>query len=348
MPGHTFGPGTVEIAQTAATDAGVIMENRMLKAALWYANFGWYVVPLHSPLFKDGVCVGCTCEAYHQRKERAYKCKTPGKHPRLSDWEENASTDTDPATIRQWWSRWPNANIGIAAGKSGLLDLDLDTYKDDYQGADLLTEQDEQTVTNLSGGGGSHLLYQMPEDAHYTNAKGKMPPGIDIRGFGGQFVAPPSVHPSGKRYQWENGYGPHEVALLPLPQAICNILDECSSQAAMDVQFVEDVPPPDFAHIHLKAEIVSLINEPPTKGGRSEADQSVITALVYAGASDDEIKAVFTHYPIGKQGKFADKGSLGLRYLSHSIGHARSWVQVRKEEKAEQNTLKFFEMSLVK
>jgi hypothetical protein len=28
-------------------------------------------------------------------------------------------------------------------------------------------------------------------------------PGIDIRGDGGYIVAPPSLHPSGRRYQWK-------------------------------------------------------------------------------------------------------------------------------------------------
>lgn len=320
--------------------------NQMLRAALWYARHGWYVVPLHTPLFKDTTCVGCSCEAWKRKKVPSYVCPTQGKHPRITEWEENATRDE--SIICQWWSKWPNANIGIAAGKSGLLDLDLDTYKDNYQGSDILTLADEQTVTNLSGGGGAHLLYQMPEDAHYTNARGKLPPGIDIRGFGGQFVAPPSLHPSGKRYQWEAGYGPHEIALLPLPQSICDVLDECDAESSAVVKFVEDVPPPDFVHIHLRAEIVEMIHNPPAKGGRSEADQSVITALVSAGASDDEIKAVFCSYPIGKQGKFAEKGSNALHYLSHSIGHARTWVQVKREERAEQNALKFFELSIVK
>ncbi len=86
-----------------------------------------------------------------------------------------------------------------------------------------------------------------------------------------------------------------------------------------------------------------MIHNPPVKGGRSEADQAVITALVRAGASDDEIKAIFVNYPIGRDGKMADKGAHALQYLATSIGHARSWWQTKREEYIEQNTTKFFQ-----
>ena len=34
------------------------------------------------------------------------------------------------------------------------------------------------------------------------NSAGKVAPGIDVRGDGGYVLAPPSIHPSGKRYEW--------------------------------------------------------------------------------------------------------------------------------------------------
>lgn len=323
-------------------------ESNIYLSARWYASkMNWRVIPLYAPLFDQaGQCIGCECEANKRRKTPGFVCDTPGKHPRLVEWEDQATTDL--YLISEWWRKWPRSNVGIAAGKSGLLDLDLDTYKDDYEGTDLLCMEDEETATNLSGGGGSHLLYRMPEDAHYTNARGALPKGIDIRGFGGQFVAPPSLHPSGRRYQWEAGYGPHEINLLPLPQPVCNILDTQIALVTEKVNFVYDVEPPDFVNLHLKAEIVEMIHNPATRGKRSESDQSVITALIKAGATDDEIKAIFTHYPIGKQGKFAEKGANALRYLAHSIGHARSWVQAKREEWAEQNTQRFFEATALR
>lgn len=318
------------------------------KAALWYARHGWYVVPLHAPLFsKDGNLTGCTCEAWRRRKQEGYVCETPGKHPILSGWEDNASIDDN--TIIDWWQRWPWANVGIAAGRSGLLMFDVDSYKEDYQGNKALTPADEQTITAISGGGGAHLIYRLNEGDYYTNAKGTLPAGIDIRCYGGQFVAAPSMHPSGSRYQWEGGFGPHEMAPLPLPDSIRTILDAHKlAQRDVKVQFVEDVPPPPMEHLRLRQEIAELINNPPNRGGRSEADQSVITALVAIGATDDEIKSIFMHYPIGKRGKFAEKGANALNYLIHSIAHARAWIDQKRDEKVEENTQKFFSAMAVK
>jgi hypothetical protein len=136
---------------------------------------------------------------------------------------------------------------------------------------------------------------------------------------------------------------------LPLPDSIRAILDAHKlTRTAFKVQFVEDVPPPPMEHLRLRKEVAELISNPAERGGRSEADQSVITALVAIGATDDEIKAIFTHYPIGKRGKFAEKGANALSYLMHSIAHARAWIDQKRDEKADENTQKFFTVMAVK
>jgi Bifunctional DNA primase/polymerase, N-terminal len=44
--------------------------------------------------------------------------------------------------------------------------------------------------------------------------------GIDVRGDGGYIVAPPSVHPSGRRYAWVPGRSPAEIVPAALPRWI--------------------------------------------------------------------------------------------------------------------------------
>lgn len=303
------------------------------RAAIWYARHGWHVIPLHAPLFDEaGRCIGCTCEQWRRERQPSYVCPTPGKHPRLSDWEHNASRDLD--TVAGWWRRWPASNVGVAAGRSGLLAFDLDSYKDNYQGAQLLEPADLETVTSLTGSGGSHLIYRIDEDAPYTNAKGALPSGIDIRAHGGQFVAPPSMHPSGRRYAWELGYGPHEIAPAPLPAHIAAILDAHRTTTTVPVQFAASVlPKPRLDRWPLSRRVADLIQTTPTRGQRSENDQTVISALIMAGATDDDIRAVFEHYPIGTQGRYREKGANALRYLSLSIAKARAWSASKIEER---------------
>jgi predicted transcriptional regulator len=311
-----------------------------LKAALAYAAAGLYVVPLHTPLFDStGACIGCSCEAYKRsakcqewleskglshRFDAAFKCPTPGKHPRLSEWENAATTDAD--IIRAWFARWTHLNIGIAPGKSGLLVVDGDKYKDEYAGENLLTFEDEQTATALSGGGGQHLYYQMPVGATYGNQTGALPAGVDIRAHGGMVVVSPSIHPNGRAYQWETGYSILEYTPRPLPQALAALLDAAQTRHST-VKAVTFTTPntdaPDVAQWRISPAVRELIHTPPPKGQRSEADAKVITSLCYAGANDDDILAVFEHFPIGTAGKFAERGR---DYLALTIGKARAYV----------------------
>ena len=240
---------------------------------------------------------------------------------------EGRST-SDPDQIRKWWGRpWRDGhvpNIGIDAGKSGLLVLDADTYKDHYAGDDLAL--DEETVTTLTGGGGTHLWYRQPEDGPaYGNRTGDLPDGIDIRGEGGYIVAPPSIHKSGRRYQFELDYGPHEILIAPIPDGLRTILETARKTApAGPVAFTQTTTErPNLDAWRLSRDVLAKIHEPADKGFRSEADMSVVTALVFEGATDDDILAVFDHYPIGTAGKYAERG---LDYLARTIGNARAFA----------------------
>jgi putative DNA primase/helicase len=217
------------------------MKDRHLKAALWYAqNVNWHVIPLHEPLFgADGRCCGCTCEEWRRsekhrqwliqrgqefRFEPDYVCGTPGKHPRISAWEEKATTDA--GQISRWWGSWPTANIGIAAGKSGIVCLDLDLYQE-AAGEFALIPDEQETITNLTGGGGQHLIFQHPADGDkINNADRSLPDWVNVRAHGGLFIAPPSMHKSGRLYEWEGGYGPHETTPAALPEKLRKLLQD--------------------------------------------------------------------------------------------------------------------------
>jgi hypothetical protein len=163
----------------------------MCEAALLYAEMGYYVFPVHYPL-----AGGCSCGKSG--------CHSIGKHPMIKGWEERATKDPDQ--IREWLAKWPNANIGIAVGKSGLVVLDVDRDK-----RGITTLRDVQvdhgklpkTAISKTGGGGAHLLFKQP-DVRIGNKVGILP-GFDIRGHGGFIVSPPSVHRTGKKYQWIRG-----------------------------------------------------------------------------------------------------------------------------------------------
>jgi len=142
-----------------------------------------------------------------------------GKRP-LVPWIEYQSRRPTEKEIRQWWQQYPNANIGIVTGKiSGIVVIDLDLDKDDNENGARIYEQAPTDLIVKTGRGGYHLYYHYPEDVdHIPNRVGLLP-GVDIRADGGYVVAPPSVHSSGRLYEWtrrgEPGkLPPHLVGLL--------------------------------------------------------------------------------------------------------------------------------------
>ena len=160
----------------------------MTDRALACAERGFRVFPI----YERNAGGACAC---------GRACDSPCKHPRSPHGLTDATTDA--ATIRQWWQKWPEANIGIATG-AGLLVLDVDGDS----AAESLRELEREygdlppTATVRTGRpGGEHRYYQLPAGVAVRNASGKtLGKGLDVRGDGGYVCAPPSVHVTGRRY----------------------------------------------------------------------------------------------------------------------------------------------------
>jgi len=164
--------------------------NDMRAAALAYCARGWSVIPI----------------------------EPRGKRP-LVAWLKFQQRCAEADEIESWFQRWPDANIGLVTGRiSGIVVVDIDAQ---HGGHESLAELEDQhgrlpgTVEALTGGGGRHLYFVHP-GATLTN-RVAVRPGIDVRADGGCVVAPPSLHPSGRRYAWATGHAPQDVRLARLP-----------------------------------------------------------------------------------------------------------------------------------
>lgn len=168
---------------TAASDA-------MLKAALAYAEARWSVVPM-----------------------------VPGGKQPLVPWLEFQQRRAGPDEIRDWFQRWPDANIAVVTGAiSNIVVIDIDPRHGGEASLKLLDAEAgpiPSTLEAASGGGGRHLYFAYP--GRTVRNRAGLRPGIDLRGDGGIVVAPPSLHPSGRRYAWAPGHGPEQAEPAPLP-----------------------------------------------------------------------------------------------------------------------------------
>ncbi|MFZ5538605.1 MAG: bifunctional DNA primase/polymerase [Pseudomonadota bacterium] len=156
--------------------------------------------------------------AYAARGWSPIPIEPRGKRP-LVPWLEFQQRIADAAEIAAWFARWPDANVGIVTGRvSGIVVVDVDAQ---HGGLDSLRELQRAhgalplTVEAITGGGGRHLYFALA-DLPLHNRVG-IRPGIDLRGEGGCVVAPPSVHPSGRRYAWVDARAPDALAPAPLP-----------------------------------------------------------------------------------------------------------------------------------
>ena len=163
-------------------------------AALAYARRGWPVLPLHTP--RAGKC-SCGQSG----------CDSPGKHPRTTHGLKDATTDE--TVVRDWWDRWPDGNIGVLTGPiSGLVVLDLDVRPDNgingIETARAIFSFEPQSHFQRTGGGGLQCLFKRPDLPHIRSRSGSgaIAPGVESKADGAYVVVPPSVHSTGRGYEW--------------------------------------------------------------------------------------------------------------------------------------------------
>jgi Bifunctional DNA primase/polymerase, N-terminal len=174
-------------------------------AALGYASRGIPVLPLHYPLPQHtglqpvssdqppAMGTGCSC--------RDRRCGQSAKHP-LGALVPHGVKDatTNRARILAWWTRHPQANIGLATGHTfDVLDVDGPAGAHAIRALAATYGLVSSGPLVRTGGGGWHY-YLRP------TGLGNVSPAwlehVDWRGRGGYVVAPPSRHASGQPYQW--------------------------------------------------------------------------------------------------------------------------------------------------
>jgi hypothetical protein len=143
---------------------------------------------------------------YVRRGHPVVRLKPGAKVPDVTGWNK-AGRGKDPKVIDQWFDEQPDANIGIVCG-NGFIVIDVDGRNDglvnwlEFVGESgpngSLGAEPPRVVTP---GGGMHLHFRVPPGVKIGNRAGFIP-GVDVRGDGGQVVAPPSIHPNGDRYAW--------------------------------------------------------------------------------------------------------------------------------------------------
>jgi hypothetical protein len=142
-----------------------------------------------------------SARALAERGLAIFPCLPRDKRPATPHGVKDATTD--PIEIENWWHQNPHYNLASATGAvSGLFVIDLDGADAEAELRKLEAKYGELPVTVESiTGRGRHLFFKCRERP-VRNSAGKIATNIDVRATGGYVIAPPSIHPSGRRYSW--------------------------------------------------------------------------------------------------------------------------------------------------
>jgi len=165
-------------------------DNKILRAALWYlGRMRWSVIP-----------------------------QKPNKVPHVA-WEKYQHELPTKEEVTDWFTQWPNAMIGIITGKiSGITVIDIDTLGG-KESVNALLPEDFRCPCVRTPRDGRHL-YMAYSKSLVTRSQDL--PGVDTKNEGGLITAPPSVHESGKAYEWIDAFNIRRVPLPPVPLKYIN------------------------------------------------------------------------------------------------------------------------------
>ena len=145
---------------------------------------------------------------------------------------ESWGMTNDPALIKKYWERWPEAGIGLPTGwVNKIIVIETDNpkgHKELKVDGEVSLQDVEKRLGALpktrmaeSPSGSKHRIYGHPGGhLRIKNSASEIGPGIDVRGDGGMVVAPPSRRKDGV-YRWIN-----KLPIVGLPVAWITALTE--------------------------------------------------------------------------------------------------------------------------
>jgi len=149
------------------------MDTSLLDAALRYAELGYAVFP----------------------------CRVGAKQPLVPHGFQDATRDA--AQIQAWWTRWPDANVAIAA--AGLVVVDIDPQGNGWpHDPERAAQLAAAGAVSLTPRGGRHYVFRRPPGKAWRCSTGQLALGVDLRTDGGYFLVPPSRTADGV-YRWVPG-----------------------------------------------------------------------------------------------------------------------------------------------
>ena len=252
------------------------------------------------------------------------------KKPLEKDWTRSC---TEKSNFDK--THYIGRNAGVACGPaSGVIVVDIDDHQEfaHWCARQELDTNSMETFTVKSGGKSLHLYFKYPEEFNvvYGNKSVKADDKhtiFDIKGMGGQVVAPGSFHPNGKIYKILNN-----LPIADAPECFLNLVRKNCAQHEKHNSFDVDTNicidsntiTIDISKLNLPHYLVNNILADHPVGERSEHEMSVICSLVRLGIKDEIITSIFENYPIGE--KYREAGEARSKRMHQQLLKAKNLV----------------------
>lgn len=151
------------------------------------------------------------------------------------------SATTDVATVENWWSEYPDANIGLAT--AGLIVIDVDGDDNEWLSDPEKMEQlSTAKAVALTPSGGRHFFFKKPNDKKWRNTTSDLALKVDTKTCGGYVVVSPSVGEIGA-YKWADTFEltDNRENLSTPPMVLSTMLDNsCNGKQHTQAATVKD------------------------------------------------------------------------------------------------------------
>ena len=182
--------------------------------------------PADKPSFDDAeglIRAGLTLIPLHHWNAVDAKGRDRGKTPRDGAW---TAREYDSHEVLEQ-ARRDGRNVGVRLPPTWMV-LDVDP-RNFPEGRDPLAELAADVRLDLSlcphvvtGSGGHHYYFTKPADVQVLDSLEEYP-GVEFKSHGRQVVAPGSVHPSGRRYEWDD-LAPFPDEAPQVPESLLSLI----------------------------------------------------------------------------------------------------------------------------
>lgn len=280
------------------------------------------------------------------------RCKCPGKTPLIKGWQNKSETTEEE--LMQWVAQFKTFNIGLPLGEaSGFCGIDVDGEK----GEEFLLELsggDLPETWEFTTGSGRRLLYLIPfgikTKKFSQNAKEGGHQECAILCTGQQTVLPPSIHHTGKTYQWVEGRSPWDLDCAEAPKWLINLI-KVDEEPAPKVFYQYEVKPKDildrieeeFVEAEFKDDIPTeylnnsaIVKAQKGKTGHTiKVTEELLTREIPEGQRDVTMTAIVGHYCANRELRMLGKDVIfnicwqhNLKYCKPPLDEQAIWDKV--------------------